>query len=240
MATFHFEIKSGCKGSANDHADYIARAGYHRKKEDLVYTEHGNLPAWAANDPRALWKAADKYERKNGAAYREAIIALPDELTAEQNAALVADVIEVLAPGKPYQLAVHAPTSSLGGRSNPHLHLMTCDRVDDGIERPAERFFARHNSKCPERGGRKKASGGRSRMQLRHDVTTVRKSVADTINHHLEINGHAARVDHRSLREQGIDRRAERHLGPARIRDMSSKEKAQYVSLRGDDGADTA
>lgn len=239
MATFHFEIKSGPKGAATDHADYIARSGFHRKREDLVHAEHGNLPAWAGNDPRKLWKAADKYERRNGAAYREAIIALPDELTAEQNAALVADVIEVMAQGKPYQFAVHAPTSSLEGQSNPHLHLMTCDRVDDGIDRPVERFFARHNSKCPERGGRKKASGGRNRMQLRRDVTSLRQSVANTINHHLEINGHTARVDHRSLREQGIDRRAERHLGPARIRDMSAKEKAQYVSLRRKDGADS-
>lgn len=239
MATFHFEIKSGRKGSASDHADYIAREGFHRKRGDLVHAEHGNLPAWTGNDPKMLWKAADKYERNNGAAYREAIIALPGELTSEQNAALVADVVEKLAPGKPYQLAIHAPSSSLEGRSNPHLHLMTCDRVDDGIDRPAERFFARHNRKCPESGGRKKDSGGRNGMQLRHDVTAVRMSMADTINHHLEINGHAERVDHRSLKEQGIDRRAERHLGPARIRDMSSKEKAQYVSLRGKDGADS-
>lgn len=89
MATFHVQIKSGGKGTAGDHADYIARNGFHRKRDDLVHASHGNLPRWAANDPKVMWKAADKYERKNGAAYREAIIALPAELTAEQNAALV-------------------------------------------------------------------------------------------------------------------------------------------------------
>ncbi|WP_242899276.1 MULTISPECIES: MobA/MobL family protein [Stenotrophomonas] len=232
MATFHLQIKSGGKGTAGDHADYIARNGFHRRHDDLVHASHGNLPHWAANDPKVMWRAADKYERKNGAAYREAIIALPTELTSEQNAALVDDIVAKLTPGKPYQLAVHAPSSSLEGEANPHLHLMTCDRMDDGIERSAGRFFARHNSKRPEDGGRRKASGGRNRMQLRDEVIAMRKLVADTINQHLEINGHAARVDHRTLKEQGADRRAERHLGPARIRGMSPQEKAQYVSLR--------
>jgi len=37
----------------------------------LVFVQHGNLPAWANGDPAIFWKAADKYERANGAAYRE-------------------------------------------------------------------------------------------------------------------------------------------------------------------------
>lgn len=234
MATFHFEIKSGRKGTASDHADYIARNGFHRKREDLVDADHGNLPSWTGDDPKALWIAADRYERKNGAAYREAIIALPSELTAEQNAALVADVVTKLTLGKPYQFAIHAPSSSLEGESNPHVHLMTCDRVDDGIDRPAERFFSRHNAKCPEDGGRKKATGGRNRMQLRDEVIAMRKTLADTINDHLAMNGHVARVDHRTLKEQGIARSAERHLGPARIRGMSPQDKERYLSHRRD------
>lgn len=75
-------------------------------------------------------------------------------------------------------------------------------------------------------------SGGRNRMELRNEVIATRKRVAETINHHLELNGHSVRVDHRTLREQGVDRRPERHLGPARIGSMSTEEKAQYVELR--------
>lgn len=237
MATYHFEIKSGRNGS--DHADYVARQGFHRKREDLVTSGHGNLPAWTGDDPRALWKAAEKFERKNGAVYREAIIALPSELNAEQNAALVTDLVSKLTPGKPFQFAIHAPTSSLEGESNPHIHLMTSDRVDDGIERPAERFFTRFNRKQPEKGGRKKASGGRNRMQIRDDVIATRKLVADTINHHLSVNGHEAHVDHRTLKEQGALRKPERHLGPARVRGMTEQEKAEYIAVRGD-GRDEA
>lgn len=230
MASFHFEIKSGRNGY--DHGCYVARQGFHGKREDLVVASHGNLPSWAENDPKKLWKAAEKFERKNGAVYREAVIALPGELTIEQNNTLVSDIVSKLAPGRPYQFAVHAPNSSLEDQSNPHLHLMISDRVDDGIERPAERLFSRYNPKNPEKGGRKKAGGGRNRMQVRDELIAKRKIVADTINHHLALHGHEARVDHRKLKEQGVTRKAERHLGPARIRGMSANEKSSYVALR--------
>ena len=230
MASFHFEIKSGRNGY--EHSHYVARKGFHAKRDDLVATGHGNLPAWANGEPANLWKAAEKFERKNGAVYREAIIALPTELSMEQNEALVEDLVAKLAPGKPYQHAIHAPKSSIQGEVIPHLHLMRSDRVDDGIDRPAERFFARYNSAEPEKGGRRKQSGGRNRMEIRDDLIATRKMVADTINHHLAINGQEVRVDHRTLKARGIRRKAERYLGPARIRGMSDQEKASYVAAR--------
>lgn len=230
MASFHFEIKSGRNGQ--DHSHYVARVGFHRKREDLVESGHGNLPAWAGDDPVKLWKEAEKHERKNGAVYREAIIALPGELSMEQNSALVKDLVSKLAPGKPHQFAMHAPTSSLEGEIIPHLHLMTSDRVDDAIERPADKFFSRYNSKNPDKGGRKKASGGRTRMQMRDELIATRKLVAETINHHLAINGHEARVDHRTLKARGVSKKPERYLGPAKIRNMSPAEKANYLAVR--------
>ena len=230
MASFHFEIKSGRNGY--DHANYIARKGFHAKREDLVAAGHGNLPSWAGDDPSNFWKAADKYERKNGAVYREATISLPVELSPEQNVALAADLVAKLAAGKPNQHAIHAPKSSIAGEENPHLHLMSSDRVDDGIERPADRSFRRPNAKDPGKGGRRKSSGGRNRLQMRDELIATRKLVADTINHHLAMNGHAVRVDHRAHRERGIRRPAERYLGPAKIRGMSPKEKAAYIAVR--------
>jgi hypothetical protein len=232
MASFHCEIKSGRKGAACDHADYITRQGYHSRRGDLIDTGHGNLPAWSQNDPKTFWRAADKSERKNGATYREAIIALPGELTLTQNTALLADLVEKIARDKPFQYALHAPISSLEGELNLHGHVMTSDRVDDGIERSAETFFSRYNPRCPEAGGRKKSSGGRNRSELRDEMVALRKTVADTINHHLALNGCEARVDHRSLKEQAVLRQPERHLGPARIRRMSSQEKKAYVARR--------
>lgn len=230
MASFHFQIKSGRNGY--EHSHYVARKGFHRKRGDLVTTGHGNLPAWAEDDPAQLWKAADKYERKNGAVYRESIIALPKELTRDATDALVMDLVGKIAAGKPHQFAIHAPRSSLEDVVIPHLHLMTSDRADDGIERPAERFFLRYNAQQPEKGGRKKTSGGRNRLEIRHDLIQMRKNVADIINHHLAINGHSARVDHRTLSERGVKKKPERYLGPAKIKNMSDIEKAAYVEAR--------
>lgn len=232
MATYHVEIKSGQKGSAKAHSEYVGRRGFHRRRGDLIHSDHGNMPAWTGNDPIRFWTAADANERKNGTAFRELIVALPAELTTEQNKALARDLAEKLAPARPYQLAIHGPVSSLEGQANPHVHLMVSQRVDDGVVRPQERFFARYNPNRPELGGRKKASCGRSRTQHRDHVISERKTVADVINNHLQENGHQVRVDHRSLKDQGIDRPAERHLGPARIRSMSAEERAKYVASR--------
>ena len=69
-------------------------------------------------------------------------------------------------------------------------------------------------------------------MELRDDVIAKRKLVADTINHHLAMNGHDSRVDHRTLKEQGIQRSAERRIAAFRIEGMSAKEKAEFVAVR--------
>lgn len=230
MATFHFRLKSGRNGV--DHSAYIARQGFHAGREDLVASGCGNLPDWANGDPKRFWRAAELGERKNGAVYRESVIALPNELTLEQNLELVDDLVSKLVPGKPYQFDIHAPTSSLESETNLHVHLMASDRVDDGIERDASGFFSRYNAGDPGRGGRRKDSGGLNSMELRNDVIAKRKLVADTINHHLEVNGYEARVDHRTLSQRGIKRKPERRIPKYKIDQMTSEERAQYVSVR--------
>ena len=232
MSHFHFEIKSGKRGSTIEHAAYITRTGCHTKSDDLVATEHGNMPDWAAESPALFWKASDQYERKNGSTYRELTISLPKDLTPEQNVDLARELVHALAESKSFQLAIHNPISSLEGESHPHLHLMICDRLADGIERTPEQTFRRYNPAHPEHGGRKKDSGGMNGMQLRDKLLAQRKVAADTINMALARHGHSARVDHRSLKEQGDRRKPERYLGPARIRVMSEEEKMEYVSSR--------
>ena len=236
MATFHFRLKSGRNG--RDHSSYIARQCFHSDRDDLIASGHGNLPTWANDEPKKFWKAGEQGERKNGAVYCEAVVALPNELSVQQNVALVEDLVSKLAPGKPYQYAIHAPTSSLEGEPNPHLHLMTSDRVDDGIAREAGTFFSRYNAARPETGGRKKAGGGRNPMELRDDVIAKRKLVADTINEHLAKHGHDARVDHRSLKQRGSKRKPERRISAVRIEKMSDREKSEYVATRKVQSAD--
>lgn len=239
MASFHHRVKSGKKGSAAQHAAYIARAGFHSTREDLISTGCGNMPVWSEGDPVKFWRAGDKYERANGAVYREHEVALPVELTDAQRAELVGAIIEEIVGDKPYQYAIHANTSTLEGTSNPHIHLMYSDRIPDGIERTPQQMFSRYNPNRPEHGGCKKDSGGRNALEMRIALIELRRKCADLQNTTLEKYGHSARVDHRTLRQQGIQREPERHLGQAKVRKMSAEEKIQYVAERQTQGSES-
>lgn len=232
MASFHHHLKSGRKGTAAAHASYITRAGKFKDRADLISCGHGNMPEWAESDPQLFWHAGDEHERANGAVYREHEIALPAELTRVQQTELVGELIRELIGDKPYQYAVHAPVSSLQGVTNVHVHLMFSDRLPDDIERGPEQTFRRYNAKQPEFGGARKASGGKNRLALRDELIGVRRKCAELQNAALARHGHTARVDHRSLRQQGVERSPERHLGPARIRGMGNEGRAQYVADR--------
>ena len=240
MASIHHSIKSGKKGSARRHSTYIGREGSNSTREDLIHIGYGNLPDWARGNPGYFWSMADKHERANGAAYREHEIALPNELTKEQLIELAERLVRNLVGGKPYQYAIHASEGSIGNIQNPHLHLMYSDRVPDGIDRAPEQMFSRFNAKAPETGGCRKDSGGKTPLQLRQEVTATRRLAAETQNHMLAECGYDARVDHRSLRAQGLERRAERHLGAHFIEGMGAGEKALYAVHRGAPGAGVA
>ncbi|MBO1111830.1 MobA/MobL family protein [Bordetella petrii] len=233
MASFHFSIKRGKKGTAKEHARYITRQGSHAQRGDLVATSHGNLPKWAAGDPAKFWAASDTHERNNGSAYRELEIALPGELKSSEQTALVNNVVKQMVGSKPFQFAIHGPNAAIDGAiKNTHVHIMLSDRSDDGIERSEEKTFKRYNPKHPERGGRRKDSGGRNKLALRDELIETRRLCAELQNAALAAAGHDARVDHRSLKDQGVEREPERHLGPARVRGMKKEEKEQLVEAR--------
>lgn len=69
-------------------------------------------------------------------------------------------------------------------------------------------------------------------MELRQQMTAARRLVAETQNQVLAEYGHESQVDHRSLRDQGLQRRAERHLGPKFISNMAEAEKTRYARCR--------
>jgi hypothetical protein len=235
MALMHLSIKNGKKGTAAEHAAYIAREGKHGKnqeKADLVALEHGNLPIWANDDPQYFFKMSDAGERVNGAAFRELVIALPAELTQEQRHELALECVKQQIGNKPFLVAIHSPIAALGDVSHDHMHAMWSDRIPDGIERPPEKFFNRYNSAKPELGGCKKDSGGKAPAILKNELTTRRANCADLQNQYLEKYGHAARVDPRSYRDRGIKKEAEKHLGAAAIKKLSAEEKAKIKCKR--------
>lgn len=235
MATYHLQVKTGKRGQAAAHSAYISRTGKHGKGDkgsDLLATGAGNMPSWSQGDPKTFWRASDKFERSNGSTYREYELALPAELSLPQNLELVQEFLhEVIGP-RPYEFAIHAPNAALGSVPQPHAHVMTSGRVSDHIERSAEQHFRRYNAMAPELGGCKKDSGGQHRGQMKEALVATRESWADLQNKHLKLHGHDSRVDHRSLKAQGLARQPERHLGPARVNLMSEQDKSNYMASR--------
>ena len=219
MAHYHCSIKTGEKGEAVDHADYILREGRFADVEKygaLEASGQGNMPAWARENPKAFWRAADSFERENGNTYREFELALPRELEREHQIALMERFIESELQGKhAYQWALHMEKASDGGEQ-PHVHVMFSDRIQDGIERGAEQYFKRANRKAPEKGGALKRSYGADKAESAETYKAIRARWGAVQNLALEAHGIAARVDHRSLAEQGIhSREPGLHRGPA-------------------------
>lgn len=232
MASSHFRINSGGKGSAADHVAYTLRKGRFRSRGDLIACESGNLPDWSGGDPVVFFVAADKNERSNGATYREAVFALPNELSLDKQIEIVAKFVAEFIGPRPYVWAIHAPDAALGGCPNVHAHVMYSDRLPDGIARSPEQTFRRFNRNDPAAGGCRKASGGREPLQLRDELIGMRRKCAAIQNEALESEGHTARVDHRSLRERGIARAPEKRLGPAGVKHLSSEARAFFNEER--------
>ena len=198
----NWQIFSQKKGSAGFISDYIWGLGNSEDKDDVLAVGCGNLPSWAGGVPKVFWCGSDRLERKGGSAARHLILSLPRELSLGDQITLVEKLIELDLGAKPYQYAIHDPHRGDPENSHPHVHILYCDRVPDGIEREAEMFFRRPNVASPEQGGCKKDSGGKSKQEM-GALLLQRKGVWGGLqNEALFAAGHSARVDlsHTSLR----------------------------------------
>jgi len=240
MASYHLTAKIGAKGKAAAHAAYISREGKYtgrERYEDLEATAAGNMPKWAEHAPAYFWNAADEHERANGSAYREIEVALPRELNPEQRRELVEDFVRrELGDQHVYQWAIHTPKAALEKGEQPHAHIMYSERRLDGIERAPDQLFKRYNAKNPERGGAQKASGGKARGALKDELLATRQRWAEVQNEHLARHGHEARVDHRTLEAQGINRGPEKHLGGHGVRALQAQDIAALLERRAAEG----
>jgi hypothetical protein len=228
MAHYHFHVNPGPKGKGADHAQYIAREGRFKEEKygEIGEKESGNLPPWARGSAARFFAAADEHERSNGNSYRELELALPVELSDAERGKLVREfVAEQIGERHAYAWAIHEPRGH-----NPHVHLMFSERKLDGIERGPEQYFKRANAKNPERGGHAK-SDRFTGAQGPEEVVALRARWAEVQNAALERAGVEARVDHRSLEAQGIEREAMQHRGPA-VSGIEKRGKESDVSRR--------
>ena len=200
------KVRTGAKGRAKKHYLYIAKDEYYEKDlKEVVYSVSGNLPNWATGDPKLFFETADNYERANGTAYREHILSLPRELNHQQRVELVSDWLEQEIGEKyAYHAVIHNKTA-LDGGEQPHLHLMFSERLQDGIDRPAEQFFKRYNSKTPSKGGCKKDNTGLKTAERKQLLKQTRERAETMINKHLVKNGYNPSVDMRNWVQRGLD-----------------------------------
>jgi hypothetical protein len=215
---YHVSFRSGSRGSgacAGSAHDYITREGEYAgpDRDAALYTESGHMPAWAADDPRAYWDAADLYERANGRLYVSGDFALPRNLSAEDQVDLARDFVEALTDRErlPYTFAIHAGHDRDGQEHNPHVHVLISERQNDGLERSPREWFRRANREHPERGGALKSRA----FHGRDWVEKSRETLAGAINEKFQALGRDERVDHRSYERQGVDLEPGEHFGPS-------------------------
>ena len=220
IASYHLSLKpvSRAKGrSATAAAAYragecIADAGTgevhdYTRKRGIVHSQivlPADAPEWA-RDRSQLWNQVEAAERRKDALVaREVELALPAELSAADRQALALDFAQELCStyGVAIDVAIHEPhrrdhdERDHETAPNHHAHLLMSTRALSAEGWSAKKVEALNGPK------RKEALGA------------MRERWADLQNERLAECGHQARVDHRSLEDQGIDRAPQVHLGP--------------------------
>lgn len=230
MAIYHMTAKTisrGSTSSAKARSEYIDREGkYQKDAEEVQHRESGNMPEWAEDTPARYWQAADENERANGRLFKQLEFSLPKELSPEQQNELARSFCREISQTKdgplPYSFAVHKGHD----RENPHCHLMVSERVNDGHTRSPETWFKRA-AKDLAKGGAKKTES----LKPREWLEQTRELWSKSANQALERAGHENRIDHRSLKDQGIDREPTTHLGPA----SAAMERKGITTERGEE-----
>jgi len=184
----------------------------YRRRHDVLHTEIlAPEGAEMLTATRAgLWRRVEMIEtRSNARLAREFEIALPRELTTEQQIALVRDWAEqnLVSRGMIADVAIHSPHRDQG-EENPHAHILTTTREIVG-----------------GRFGDKVREWDRKEM-----LCELRESWAFAANHALEMANHPERIDHRSHRDRGIDYAPTKHLGP----DAAELERRGIATTVGD------
>lgn len=217
MAEYHLHAQVMSRGTGRTSvaaAAYRARCSIEDERTGMThdYSRHQSkcvfegiyapkdAPDWT-RDRAQLWNHVEAFEKhKKAELAREIEISLPHELTLEQQRYALQDWVRenITRKGLIADVTIHAPHPDSDQR-NTHAHVMVVMRKLDGteFERTKPRF-----EKFSEKQAAKVA-----------DLKAMRESWARIANRHLERHGHDARIDHRSLEEQGIDRTPGIHLG---------------------------
>lgn len=195
----------------------------YRKKSGVVYSEImlcENAPK-EYQDRSTLWNEVEKIEKGSKARLaREYEVALPVEMTREEQINLVRNFVKdnFVDKGMCADFAIHDKEDG-----NPHAHIMLTTRPIEkdgswGTKQKKECILDKNGNKQYD----KKKKTYKCKTVKVNDWDSVeflernRESWAKKVNAELEKKNLPQRVDHRSLKEQGIERVPTIHEGGAR------------------------
>jgi len=231
MAIYHYSVKSVSRGKGSSVVNSAAYRSaeelydnrqeqffhYEGKERDIMYKEillPENAPTWMQNR-EVLWNAVEASEkRKDSQLARELEIALPREFTTDQNIALIKEYVqkEFVDRGMIADICLHY--GKRGEEYNPHAHVLLTMRSVD------ENGFGKKNTEWNKRSLLKE----------------WRESWANCLNRHLSLNGYDIRVDHRSLKDQGIDLKPQNVELPNDAKERLNDQQARQVNIMRENG----
>lgn len=251
MAIYHMSIKIGSRSKGQSAVAASAyRSGQkltdrqtgvvsdYTQKGGIVYSEISlceNAPAKYANR-EVLWNAVHEVEKnKNAQLWREFEVALPQELSREEQIATVRDFVKQLtARGMCADLSLHDK-----GDGNPHAHIMATMRsiTEDGkwaaksrlvydLDEHGERIFQKVNKQ-----GRKQYKNHKedyNDWNAAERVEEWRTAWAECCNSRLAEHD---RIDHRSYARQGVNQIPTVHEGYAARQRVSDGLPSDRVQL---------
>ncbi len=234
MAIAHFSASIVSRGSGRSvvlSAAYrhCAKMEFEREARTIDYTRKLGLlheefvlpadaPKWVrsliadrsvSGASEAFWNKVEAFEKRSDAQLaRDLTIALPLELSAEQNIALVRDFVEkhVHAKGMVADWVFH------DNPGNPHIHLMTTLRplTENGFGSKKVAVIGKDDQPV-------RTKSGKILYELwagsTDDFNVLRDGWFERLNHHLALGGIDLRIDGRSYEKQGIDLQPTIHLG---------------------------
>jgi ATP-dependent exoDNAse (exonuclease V) alpha subunit len=195
------------------HDQSVGQTFDYSRRHGVVHTEIV-LPSQAVKrdiqwprNRQALWNAAEAAEkRKDARVAREHEVALPNELTKAQQIVLLREFSSEIA--NRYNVAVdfalHHPHRE-GDQRNDHAHIFATTREITPTGLGAKASIELSDTDRFKRG---LPSG-------RHEITAMRARWGEIVNEHLKQHKIEARIDHRTLEAQGIEREPTVHVGPA-------------------------
>jgi Ti-type conjugative transfer relaxase TraA len=234
MAVPHFSVSIVARGSGRSAVlsaayRHCSKMDYEREARTIDYTRKQGLlheafvvpadaPEWLRNliadrsvsgVSEAFWNKVEAFEKRADAQLAKDItIALPIELSNEQNIALVDAFVErhITSQGMVADWVYHdAP-------GNPHVHLMTTLRplTEEG-------FGAKKVAVLAPDGNPLRNDAGKIIYELwaggLDDFNALRDGWFACQNHHLALAGFDIRIDGRSYESQGIELKPTIHLG---------------------------